>query len=274
MYNVSENIRSINVTYFVNKFLSDSDIFENLIRDLKITEVNIGIGYNYPKFVVQNKIYNLYGQFIDYLIRHIIGNYKNIIVKDFRTEHVLSQSFDRYGDVNNVKKTQLFNDYKKYISKVESKQIINSIFNVSLCHSLYFAHYTALNYVNTNIDVSSINYDKLYDHITNKIKNIDKDKILLNPSVGINNIYVKGDADLICDDNLIDFKVSKNDMGQNIIDFYQLIIYAVLFQSDTNKKINKLTIFNPLKMIEYNVDLSNWNNEIEVINLMKMLCIN
>ena len=81
---------------------------------------------------------------------------------------------------------------------------------------------------------------------------------MYNPILGNTDLCIAADADLILDNELIDLKTSKyNKIGNNINDFIQLFVYASLYYKMTNKYINKLTIYNPLYMIEYNVEINN-----------------
>lgn len=55
---------------------------------------------------------------------------------------------------------------------------------------------------------------------------------------------------------MIDFKISKY-CGTNKIDFIQLLLYAYLANKNLGKKINKLSIYNPLLGYEYSINIDN-----------------
>lgn len=133
---------------------------------------------------------------------------------------------------------------------------MQDIFNTSICHSLYFAEVKALNYINHKNIITNELYDNIIKYINIKILN--KNIVLCNPELGDNTLHINADADLILDNELIDIKTSKyNHIGNNINDFIQLFVYASLYYKKYNKYINKLTIFNPLYLTEYTIEINN-----------------
>ena len=61
----------------------------------------------------------------------------------------------------------------------------------------------------------------------------------------------------------------KYNIGENINDYVQLFIYISLYFIKTGIKCKKITILNPVLSYEKYIDLSDWNNFDEIINLLK-----
>ena len=104
--------------------------------------------------------------------------------------------------------------------------------------------------------------------IDNLCKN--KKNILCNPDLGNRELEILADADLIIDNEIIDFKCSKNLIGEEINDYIQIFIYACLYFIKNNIKCKKISIINMQKNIVYYIDLTNWNNYDNFINILKM----
>ena len=195
---------------------------------------------------------NYFGIFIDYLIRYEICKRKMINFNDNRANNTLNTVI--YID---DEKFMLSEDIKKsYDNMKENKASIKDIFNVSICHSFYFGDIDILDYINYENIITDNLYNNIIKYIDMKIFN--KDIVLSNPSLGNIDLGICADADLIIDDELIDIKTSRyNQIGNNNNDFIQLFIYASLYYKLTNKYINKLTIFNPLYLTEYSINIDN-----------------
>jgi hypothetical protein len=96
-----------------------------------------------------------------------------------------------------------------------------------------------------------------------------------------NNIYIKkvvidkerliiGELDMYdeTEKKIIDFKTSSSIQIQ-IEWILQLLIYTALLRLHSKKTVNNISIYNPLSGIEYIIDISKWNKEIELLNLLK-----
>ena len=86
--------------------------------------------------------------------------------------------------------------------------------------------------------------------------------IYCNPS--LNNNFISGDADLIVDTTLIDFKNS-NFINMNIEYLLQLLIYTQLAR-EKGYKIEYITIFNPLKGVLHHYNIKDWNKGEELLS--------
>jgi hypothetical protein len=205
---------------------------------------------------------NLFGIFIDYLIRYEICKKKNINFDDHRANATLGYENGtlRYGGITICKDNKeytLNEDIGKSYGKMkENNATMKDIFNVSICHSFCFGEVYALEYVNYKNIITNKLYENIIKYIDMKILN--KDIVLCNPVLGDNTLHISADADIILGNELIDIKTSKyNQIGNNINDFIQLFVYASLYYKKYNKYINKLTIFNPLYLTEYTISINN-----------------
>ena len=127
------------------------------------------------------------------------------------------------------------------------KGVANSkdILNVSLSHSIAFGRRDIEKYINIKEQITPEDRNTLKNYIQNKVLSVSKDDILYNPTLGIYDLLIRADADLIIGEELLDFKVSKY-IGNNVNDFVQLIVYAGLHLKKNSKLCKKLTIYNPL----------------------------
>ena len=268
------------------------ELVNNLIieknRIIKLEDNNI---YKLPS--------NIYGTYIDYLIRYKICIINNLQFADGRADSMIDTyiSLDPLNENQNILITRFnnniidnidiencdsgytiyggFNEQNKYL-KLESlfnnsyenmkqnKANYNDIFNVSLLHSLFFFNIDVLKYYNNLINYN-YNYDELDNFLNRKFVN---ENILLNPVLGNTKLQLRGDADIINNDELIDIKCSKY-IGNNINDFIQLFIYITLYYYKTNIKCNKVIIFNPVLGYEYYINISSWNDYDKIIKILE-----
>lgn len=220
----------------------------NLIRNLQIHTITYSNNFIDE---LENISPNIKGCYVDYLIRYLISNEINSQFEDRRTDFMLNELYcfkNTLNDgfiINNLIvesiPEEMIDNYEK-LKKLNADN--NDIFNVSLCHSLFFGENQSLEYFNYIKD-NNINQDnsQLLNYIRTKIEN--KNNILCNPILGNSNLKISADADLIIDDELIDIKYSKYMIGNNVSDFIQLFIYVALYFVKTGMKCTKITIFNP-----------------------------
>lgn len=154
------------------------------------------------------------------VIKKIINNYKN----KTNQYQFIKDSYLKMQNYNNV--------------------LLNDVLNVSISHSIFFGRDEDIKYKNYNKEIiTKKTYKSIINYIKQKTNN--KKNILLNPTLGNGYLGIAADADLIIDNELIDMKVSKN-IGLNINDFIQLIVYATLYYLKTNIICDKLSIYNPI----------------------------
>jgi hypothetical protein len=156
----------------------------------------------------------------------------------------------RYGNPGSISK--ILESYDKM-----QKSVANSkdILNVSLSHSIAFGKRDIEKYININEQITPEDRNTLKNYIQNKVSCVSKDDILCNPTLGISDLRICADADLIIGEELFDFKVS-NYIGNNVSDFIQLMVYAGLHFKKNNKLCKKLTIYNPLLGKEFYIDIN------------------
>ena len=238
LYNISNltGLSKIPCTVLVNYIICDNN-FTDKLMNIKIQEKKLGYS------IKPNNQYAYYGQFVDYLVIYEIAKKYNIPFSDDRTKYILlHNNGDNYGEI-------IKTSYHNMTNKIAT---ICDIFNVSLCHSLFFDDDNAMSMINKFEPF----YDKLsYDNIIKYINNINSKNIILNPILTNYELGIIADGDIIMDNIIIDIKVS-NSIGLHIYDFIQLIIYAILYYANTGIICNKLVILNFLKGCEYEIDVS------------------
>jgi hypothetical protein len=244
---------------------------------------------------------NINGTFVDYLIRYQVCELLHRefhderferYVNGYKGEHISSYGITlRFPTVNHVPQK-----YKHYIRErdsireiddsfyVEIKEIMresygkmkfftatpNDVLNVSLSHMLFFGEGTAYNYFNHFQDNEIfVTCEDLKGWVSRKLANNEGGDVLCNPTLGVPELKLKGDADLIIGEELIDIKCHSFDTGTNINDFTQLFIYVCLYFVRTGNRCNRITIFNPMLRYEKSIDLSRWNNFEPMIDLLR-----
>lgn len=127
---------------------------------------------------------------------------------------------------------------------VHTRCLIAHIFNVSLCHGISFGR--------DDWKLCSIRARLIEEQMLQEIFQfldlllVDAKNIVINPIFGSVELKIRGDGDLLIDDILVDFKVSKYSKGANFVDFHQLILYAAGHYFNTKRYIRELIIYNPL----------------------------
>jgi len=242
----------INCSRLADYYKNDKNI-NDFINIIDIQEIH------YDKLTIfSNDIPpNILGIFIDYLFRYEIHKYMNKYFEDNRTKTIIS---NQVFDTNDIELFNL-NDNNKELAKsidiikisyTRAKKLsatLTDILNISISHSLCFCEYKAMKYINMDISklVDNTDYDKIKSYIQSKLLN--KKTILCNPILSDKDLKISGDADLIIDNEIIDFKYSKYIDGK-ITDFIQLLIYSCLYYKKYNIICNKLTIYNPYLGLE------------------------
>jgi len=155
--------------------------------------------------------------------------------------------------------------YLKYMNKDnEWNKIIWEIFMVSKCHSIWGDRRKNLYVEISKKNILSLQdfYDDIYAFISTTIN--DKSNVYCNPR--LDNGIIFGDADLIINDEIMDFKTSYHE-DINIEYTLQLLIYTALARSK-GIQINKISIFNPLCGVYYYADISEWDKDEELLDYL------
>jgi hypothetical protein len=166
-------------------------------------------------------------------------------------------------------------DTKKY----KTKDILNNIFDVSLCHIECFNSCPKQEDYNIFYNkLKSINIDSFINPLVEMCKHLvnDKKNIILNPALGgkLNNIEksIPSDADLVVDDTLYDIKCTKNTHMTKYYEIFQLLGYTglLLLNNKYNIKINNMIILNLLKgtLTTYDISYLEKNNFVNYIKLL------
>jgi len=177
---------------------------------------------------------------------------------DAKKIQVVTKNYIPFNFIDLMKKS-----YSNYINKnLLWKQIIPDIWIISKCHQLSFDRRKNL-YVKISkkglLDCMEW-YQCIYDCIT---KYFNKNPIC-NPI--LKNQFISGDADLIIDDCVVDFKNSKTTEIQ-IEHIVQLLTYAQLAR-ENGININKIIIYNPLYGLIHTAQINDWTKGNELIQYL------
>lgn len=159
---------------------------------------------------------DLFGIFIDYLIRYEMAEMNKIKFIDTRIDKV----FKNY-EIKNI--SDIFIGCQAHFLSSNDNYEITKEFNQEIAN---YNHEIIKNY-------------------TNSFKINDKYDLFLNPTLDNDELKIYGDADLIVNNNLIDFKMS-NYSGTTNKDFIQLLIYSVLYYLKYSTVLDSVEIYNPL----------------------------
>jgi len=169
-----------------------------------------------------------------------------------------------YTDLNEL------NRYKQYIENYKKKQwfeVLNDIWELSLLDSLLRSR----TYVHTTCYNILLDKDNDFYRYLIKVANYFSDKnkkIFYNPTLGRkkNDIITGADADLIYDDELIDWKCTKKkDYTKDIL---QTLMYSGLSR-ESNYNIKKCSIHYLLFETKVDLDIKNWDET----EFMEKYCI-
>jgi DNA polymerase III epsilon subunit-like protein len=154
-----------------------------------------------------------------------------------------------------------------YSSNTDYKSILNDIWEVSKCKKIVIEYRRRLLFNNIQgIDFYE-DYKDLFENISTKFIDhikLNKSDIECHAEYAVAEIY--GELDLRIDDKIIDYKTSQN-VDISLENIVQLLCYKVLCDKN-NKKINKIGIFNPLKGVYYELDVSTWDKHDELFKYL------
>jgi hypothetical protein len=253
----------INVSTLSN-YVEKDENFKIIVKGYSPHRTILGKSYKQPDWVLNHKLEGQYGIFADYLIRHYVYSKQCIVAMDMRAEE--GTKYNRQIDPSLYQIME--NSYNIFKSSMQTLTIVSHIYNTSLFHTSFFDR-DIIN-ASTNVNYKDLITQEMFTSMTTYIdaKMNGATNIVCNPTVGDRDIGIAGDADLIIDCELIDFKTGRGDTGSKIKDFCQLFIYTILYYCKTQKRINRLTIYNLILNCEYTLDISEWNKDKELIILM------
>lgn len=285
-------IKKGSVTTKIKNIKLKEAISENLIPDLKcIKKYNGDIKYPFENIPSYHKC--ILGTFSDYLIRKMIHDIrddkvdeklicefpikletiinspwvKKMVVSDdelFNKTFINILDNEQLIDANSEKIIYIDNDelnkYKQYIKNYREKswdELLNDIWEMSLLDSLHRSG----EYKHIDCYKELLNKDhRFYKNLFNIANNFnDKTKkIYYNPTLGRSkgDIITKADADIIYDDQLIDWKCTKS------IDYKKDLLQCLMYTSlarDKYIKINKCKVYYLLYEIDYELNVEKWD---------------
>ena len=146
----------------------------------------------------------------------------------------------------------------KDTAKYKTKDILNDILAISLCHTEAFGYCPKQETFDAfHTKLNGIIIDDLLDPLTEMCKTLihDKKNILLNPVLGgplnnLENTSIPSDADLVIDDTLYDIKCTRTtNTGKEYYELLQLLGYSglLLLNKKYEHRINNMIILNILE---------------------------
>lgn len=217
------------------------------------------------------------GCFIDYLFRRILSELINNPFEDTRTTIMISPELSVKREnkdnictieelIQNEFNISITKSYEKVKNiKIATSEIILEIFIVSLAHNLFFGD-IEIDLSKEQIIYLSCAFKKEYIFdIIKLINTYNGSKFALNPALGAGG--VGADCDLIIDDKLFDFKVTKGDNTKK--DLLQLLGYASLI-SLRKHIINEVYIINLYKNQITKYIIKNWTKQDDFLKYMNI----
>ena len=206
---------------------------------------------------------DFYGTYMDYFARHHLSSRMHVPFTDFRAESVRSNiedlpdeydSKDYYPRNSNTKVLEaapFLAAYASCRSNINTRAIAGDIFRTSLAHSAFFMR-----------DTRDVTFHAAYaplatmDAVISFLDTLSLDGMRLNPAMGNMDVGVVGDADLLCDLDLIDIKTSTAPTQRS--HWVQLFVYAALHYANTGTRLHRLVVYSPLAGKTYTLDISGW----------------
>lgn len=283
----------LQITQCVSNYVSTttSQIDDNLIQYMSLYLICSDLNNEYPLVKSMRSS--------DNFDQKVCDTYKNVIISlyDYLTllknHHVKKRKDDT---LSIEEKDIILQNYKLYCSNRDTKSVINDVFGISLFVNCRRSHFKEQSIRGLLGDTKDKIYDKDYNTITRYVdRKFTKSNKFISLSFSVHGkdslVNMLGEIDILHYDEIIDIKAHNDTIGSSARDFYQLILYAILyysmmknsdkqskyFQTNVNRmapKINKITIYNAIYDQEYSIDISNWNKENECLNAIGGYTIN
>lgn len=193
---------------------------------------------------------SLVGTAFDYLLRFQLEAVNKDKIINTQKPWVAEQAVDRLGF-----NPKLHQDGQDIVDKVKNLKIdflkTGIMSEEIIRHTLRMSYLDPIFRAGTGLELIGLDAENLdVADIQSQFNGIDlnqfiaKNSLILNPTFGIASARVGGaDADVICDDKLIDIKTTKN-LALNINDFCQLIGYYTLHRIGSVDGAPDITINN------------------------------
>jgi hypothetical protein len=282
----------------VSKVASGS-MLQEILPKMEMHEYQlISDPFFYPIWIEINSLWSHWGTFIDYSLRRIINRLTNTPISDKRCKDVIQGKMNKLTHsspiihISDELKQITSSSYERYVNPLLSTyDTLLDTWVVSLARSIWYNEiseefwnkYYKLQLDDSNESTNSelkrlsITLKTLIRKmcfILSKDKTEDKFCIRTNPSLCIEGVLY-GDADLLIDDCVIEFKCSKNECV-NSSNFIQIMAYASLVRHSGKLKernfksqCGRIAILNPVKGTFYIQDISSWNGHDELIEFLK-----
>lgn len=280
------------IDYMIRRMLAPISINESGYFDNRASMMIIGIHFD-NSF---KKTYETYKQIIEYMLEHLINkkitkkhvidtlnkykyNINNVTIKEIHDIINIRDYIVERANMFKIKPIEvpiiqkkyipfefdylMRKAYLKYIDKNNDwKDIIQEIYQISKCHPVSFDRRKNL-YV--ELDPKHLtSCMEWYNDVYNTVMKYFSNNVICNPS--FYNGLIASDADIIVDDNIVDFKNS-SDKNINMEHVVQLLAYTQLAR-ENEMVINKITIFNPLLGIMNTAYVTNWDRGEELIKYL------
>lgn len=197
-----------------------------------------------------------------HMYKMIINDIHNILNLAINTYKIYCFGI-RHSKLDLIDREKIIYSYRRFRNKtVPSHDVVNDIVNLCTINGTSDTSRQLLNIPDKTLD------RKIIDSIVKHVRSLKiNDKLAFSETITYNKI--KGIFDILIGDELIDLKsYLSSSKGRSIRDFYQLLIYASILKMKGGVKINKLTIYNPLKCYEYSLDISNWHHEKTIFDII------
>lgn len=208
--------------------------------------------HDYYKGYINNNVYKnnlemIYGTFIDNLLIKIVHqHYKDIM------EPLDIGQYEKF----NIKKDKAYHEYVD--TNNDWKDCIKSILTVSSKKNrITKGRDNFYKDITNSIDMAL--YNQMEELIITLVEQELNEKKIIKPHFNISFSNFMGEADMVVNNTLFEFKASKD-----IIATTKYVLQVLLYTQLLKKKgiiINKIILLNPILGESYNFDLDKWNND-------------
>ena len=160
--------------------------------------------------------------------------------------------------------------YCKFRNKdLANKDIYDAIYDISLCTMIYNNRRRLL-YNREAQDV--FKNELLFNNVYSYVETLKGLELITKYGIFNEKYTIYGEMDLINVTNkkVIDFKCSDSDHF-NFDWLVQLLAYTALLRLSTDKTINTIEVYNPIRGILFSMDVQTWNKEEELLKFMDMV---
>lgn len=243
---------------------------DNFLRDIVdnnlMVTTQVHESFKYHSEIIDNKLYGVYGIFIDYFIRRIICEFRKENFYDPRVNSLKNpEEYYEDDEVEQLKQDKFAMDLN-IIDKVEN--IENDTFDILEDLTIY-SSYHFITFLEVKLDRPFNYYDLDYlqcikRHIAKSFN--FEEPILTNPDLGCD--YFSADCDLIYSDFIIVIRNSK--FRRVKTDFYQLLLYAFGYYKKSGILVKKFKFYSTLLGLEAVMIL---REDMDVIEFERILII-